>query len=164
MIVETKVTLFVYKGDRCAQLVKELYEILKSSSGKSRMRVVRARITSPEQFSAFLTYMEELYGSEYVDEYKRYGIRRLPALVVGESKVFEGYFPSRDELVELLAEAGILPRKHEARPVHEGVAREAVAAKSVKSCRNCVFYDASRSRCFLLHLNVQDPNNPPCTR
>lgn len=158
MSVETRVTLFVYKGDRCAQLVKELYEILRSSPSKPRMRVVRARITSPEEFSAFLTYMEELYGSEYVDEYKRYGIKRLPALVVGESKVFEGYFPSREDLVELLVEAGILPEKREARPL---IKREVT---TTKSCRNCVFYDASRSRCFLMHANVQDPDNPPCVK
>lgn len=162
--MEAPVILFVYKSDKCAQLVKDLYEVVRASGRRVKIRVVRAKIRSPDEFPAFLTYLEELYGPHYVSEYKRYGIEKLPALVVGGVKLFEGYFPSREELAELLAKEGVTPPKppEPERRAPPSPPRAAPARRA--GCRGCVFYLESSSRCTLLHIRVEDPENPPCGR
>lgn len=160
--MDAPLTLFVYKSEKCAQLVKDLYEVVKSSGRRLKIRVVRAKIRSPDEFPAFLTYLEEIYGPHYVSEYKKYGIEKLPALVVGGVKLFEGYFPSREELAELLAREGLArpqPRE-EPRPAPPSPMPAARVRRA--GCRGCIFYLETSSRCTLLHVRVESPENPPC--
>jgi len=139
------VVLFVYKGDRCAQLVKDVYEVLRASGRRAKLRVVRAAIADPREFGSFLELLGTLYGRQYLEEFERYQVRALPALVVGGVKVLEGRFPTREELEELL-----------------GAARPGRGAQG--ACQRCVFYDARASRCLLLRAAVGDPSSPPCGR
>ena len=157
---EQVVTLFVYKSDRCAKLVKDLYEAIRLSKKRVRIRVVRANIRNPDEFPAFLEYLGELYGSQYVSEYKRYGVEKLPALVVGSAKVFEGYFPSKEELVELLTPSS----KPTAEEIEPEARKEEVKVGRSRGCEGCIFYEKASSRCVLLRLSVRDPESPPCGR
>jgi len=162
---EEQVVLFVYRGDRCAQLVKDVYEVLKSSGRRARIRVVRANIQSPEEFPAFLEYLGELYGRQYVEEYEKYGVRKLPALVVGGVKLFEGAFPSREELAEMLGAAKPAPPQRgppAPEPKLPPAAQGPELKPAGKSCTRCVFFDRSTSRCLLLRVRVEDPGRPPC--
>jgi len=172
---EEQVVLFVYRGDRCAQLVKDVYEVLRGSGRRARIRVVRANIQSPEEFPAFLEYLGELYGRQYVEEYEKYGVRKLPALVVGGVKLFEGVFPTREELAEMLgavkpAPPPPLPQRVPPQPSPElklppaPVAQKAEPKPAGKSCASCVFFNGSASRCLLLRVKVEDPERPPCGR
>jgi len=148
------VVVFVYSSRQCARLIRDLHELLQASGERPRMKVVRAKVADPEELPAFLSYMEEVYGAEYTEEYKRYGVRRLPALVVRGVKIVEGRFPSRDELAEMLAKAGF------SLPPQPAGAPGAVEAR--RGCEGCVFYDAGRGRCTILHVRVQQPSSPPC--
>lgn len=152
------VTLFVYQSDKCAQLVKDLYEVLRSSGKAAKIRVIRAKISNPAEFPAFLDYLEELYGPQYVSEYRKYGVGKLPALVVGGAKVFEGYFPSKEELAELL---GAPPKPAQPKPAEP----QRVPPPAPRgSCRGCVFFNEAESKCVLLRTRVEDPGAPPCKR
>lgn len=156
--MEEAVTLFVYQGDKCAQLVKDLYEVLRSSGKAAKIRVIRAKISNPAEFPAFLDYLEELYGPQYVSEYRKYGVGKLPALVVGSAKVFEGYFPSKEELAELL---GAPPKPAQPKPAEP----QRVPPPAPRGgCRGCVFFDEAGSKCVLLRTRVEDPQAPPCKR
>ncbi len=156
--MEEAVTLFVYQSDRCAQLVKDLYEVLRSSGRAAKIRVIRAKISNPAEFPAFLDYLEELYGPQYVSEYRKYGVGKLPALIVGGTKVFEGYFPSKEELTELL---GVSPKPVQPRPVEP----QRVPPPAPRGgCRGCVFFSEAESKCVLLRIRVEDPGTPPCKR
>lgn len=145
-----QVVLFIYRGDRCAQLVRDVHEALRSSGRQAKLRVVTAGISDPREFPSFLTLLGELYGRQYVEEFEKHQIRSLPALVAGSVKLFEGRFPSREELAELLGG----PRAEApARPLERQVA---------EACRGCLFYDAQTSRCLLLRALVRDARAPPC--
>jgi hypothetical protein len=162
---EEQVVLFVYRGERCAQLVKDVYEVLRSSGRRARIRVVRANIQSPEEFPAFLEYLGELYGRQYVEEYEKYRVRKLPALVVGGVKLFEGVFPTREELAEMLGAAKPAPAAAPSQPAPEAKpAQRAEPRPAGRSCTGCVFFDRSASRCLLLRVRVEDPARPPCGR
>jgi len=173
VVAEESIVVFVYKGDRCAQLVKDVYEVLRGSGRKARIRVVRANIQSPEEFPAFLEYLGELYGKQYVEEYEKYGVKKLPALVVGGVKLFEGAFPSREELAEILGATKPAPPQQpllqpappqpspEPKP---SPARKLELKPAGKGCFSCVFFDRSTSRCVLLRAKVENPEKPPCGR
>ncbi|MEM2298265.1 MAG: thioredoxin family protein [Thermofilaceae archaeon] len=145
-----QVVLFVYKGDRCAQLVKDVYEVLKASGRQAKLRVVTAGIADPREYPSFLEFLEGLYGSQYVEEFKKYRVGSLPALVVGGEKLFEGRFPTKEELQELFGVARRAPPPSLPPEPATGV------------CAGCLFYDAKASRCLLLRVAVADPGKPPC--
>lgn len=147
-----QVILFVYKGDRCAQLVKDVYETLKASGRQAKLRVVTAGISDPREYQSFLEFLEGLYGSQYVEEFKKYRVSTLPALIVGGTKLFEGRFPSKEEIHELLGVVERAPAPARAPEPKAGI------------CASCLFYDAKSSRCLLLRTAVTDPGNPPCGR
>jgi len=167
---EESIVVFVYKGDRCAQLVKDVYEVLRDSGRKARIRVVRANIQSPEEFPAFLEYLGELYGKQYVEEYEKYGVKKLPALVVGGVKLFEGTFPSRMELAEILGAAKPAPPLPQAVPPQlspepkPSPAQKPEPKPAGKGCFSCVFFDRPTSRCVLLRAKVENLEKPPCGR
>lgn len=156
--MEETVTLFVYQSDKCAQLVKDLYEVLRSSGKAARIRVIRAKISNPAEFPAFLDYLEELYGSQYVSEYRKYSVEKLPALIIGDTKIFEGYFPSKGELAELI---GAPPKPAQPKPVEP---QRAPPPALRGGCRGCVFFDEAGFKCVLLRTKVEDPGAPPCKR
>jgi len=144
-----QVVLFVYKDDRCGQLVKDVYEVLRSLGRPVRLKVVTAKVTDPRELPAFLSHLRDIYGDEYAEIYVRHQVRTLPTLVVGGVKVFEGRFPTRDELAELLGAPARAP---------------AQAKRAAGPCLTCVFYDEQSSRCLLLREPVRDPASPPCGR
>ncbi|RLE98973.1 MAG: hypothetical protein DRJ57_03055 [Thermoprotei archaeon] len=68
---------------------------------------MRAR---PEDFPWYLEYLEELFGGIATAEYRRYGIRSLPAVVYKGKTVIQGRVPSPEELAFLLACEGLRVR------------------------------------------------------
>lgn len=163
MEAQETIVVFVYKGDRCAQLVKDVYEVLKSTGRKAKIRVVRANIKSPEDFPRFLEYLGELYGRQYVEEYAKYGVKKLPALVVGGVKLFEGAFPTREELAEMLGAAKPAPLQPPPAPQPSLVqVAQRQEPKVSKGCSTCIFFDRSTSRCVFLRVKVENPEKPPC--
>uniref|UniRef100_A0A7C3WPQ2 Thioredoxin family protein n=1 Tax=Thermofilum pendens TaxID=2269 RepID=A0A7C3WPQ2_THEPE len=260
---------------------RELSRIPKDERPKVHVKFLRLR--DPSRFEAFLQELEELFGGIYVQEFKKYDIRAVPAVVVDGEKVAEGRYLSEDEIrsllgtapppaprpppalvqpararaapqaqapielapvelapveeqpkpprepkvelppVELEPEAPLMleepappkppeaprpvqpprqtlaplpdarqpattrpeppvvrpptpapapqprpaPPRAEAAPVAAPPAAEGVrpaGPASRFSCYNCVYFDSSRNRCRLLHVAVQNPENPPCGR
>lgn len=158
------VVVFVYRDERCAKLVKDLYEVLRSLGREARIRVVRARVERPDEFPAFIEYLATLYGKQYTAEYERYGIRKLPAVVVEGVKLVEGAFLTREQLVELLSAKLAQPAAtaRPPQPAPEAPKREVVEQRM--GCRSCAFFNPQTSRCTLLRREVGDPSRPPCGR
>lgn len=103
------IRLFIAQDDKSAVLLKTLEALLERMppSKRPKVKIHVAKIEDPGKFPEFLTYLEEIYGGIYTLPYRRYKIEKLPALVIDDRKVFEGYFPSEEELVSMLEAEGI---------------------------------------------------------
>jgi len=103
------IRLFIAQDDKSAVLLKTLEALLERMppSKRPKVKIHVAKIEDPSKFPEFLTYLEEIYGGIYTLPYRRYKVEKLPALVVDDRKVFEGYFPSEEELISMLEAEGI---------------------------------------------------------
>jgi len=109
------IQLFICRDQRSKQLLDELNSILKPYRNEVELKVHIVHIKNPEDFENFMLMMEELFGGISTLVFRKYGIRSIPAIVIDDRKVFEGKYPSREELEELLTYEGILLKeiKHE---------------------------------------------------
>lgn len=158
------VVLYVFKGEQCARLVKDVYDVLQGSGRRTRLKVVTASIQNPDEFTSFLEYLGELYGKQYVAEYEKHNIRRLPALVAGGTKLFEGVFPSKEELAQMLGVVKSTTLTTGQPPLVFSGLPKAETPSSSGGCRGCIFFEGSSNRCVLLRTKVESPSKPPCGR
>ncbi len=83
----------------------ELNAIPKGERPKLVVRLLSLK--DPSKFEEWLQSLEEVFGGIYVAEFKRYGIKAVPAVVVDGEKVVEGRYLNRQE-VRLLVQ-GLSP-------------------------------------------------------
>jgi len=284
--VPKEVRLYLCRDEKSGAMLeafrRELSRLPKGERPKVHVKVLKLR--DPSRFEAYLKELEELFGGIYVQEFRKYGIKAVPAVIVDGEKVAEGRYLSEEEIrsllgtapipaprpqpapaqparsraapqpqarvelapvelepleeqppepqrkpevelppVELEPEAPVVlepptpskppeapkpvqapapppatrrpaPQQPEAPPAprppapapapqplpaapsrlqaaptvrpQPPAAEEARPARPVSkaSCHSCIYFDSSRSRCRLLHVTVQDPENPPCGR
>ncbi|MCS7104662.1 MAG: hypothetical protein NZ954_03760 [Thermofilaceae archaeon] len=158
------VVLFVYKGEQCARLVKDVYDVLQGSGRRARLKVITASIQNPNEFTSFLEYLGELYGKQYVAEYEKHNIRRLPALVAGGTKLFEGVFPSKEQLAQLFGTVKPITLTTGQPPPTSSGSLKSEMPSAGGGCRGCIFFESSSNRCVLLRAKVESPSKPPCGR
>jgi len=101
------IQLFICRDSGSKQLLEDLKSLIEPLKGKVDLKVHLIHINKPEDFPGFLATMEELFGGISTLTFRKYGIRRIPAIVVDERKVLEGRYPSKEELFEILREEGI---------------------------------------------------------
>lgn len=103
------IKLYIGRDRQSAKLLKDLSLLMrrlpKDKRPKLKVRVVK--IEEPSEFPELLEQLEEIFGGLYTLEFRKYGIKNLPAIVVDDKKVLEGYFPNTKELVEILAYEGL---------------------------------------------------------
>ena len=109
MVDELRV--YVCRDPRHEELVKALEDLLERVRGeKPKLRVIQLKIKDARDFPWYLEYLEELFGGIATAEYRRYGIRSLPAVVYKGKTVIQGRVPSQEELAFLLACEGLRVR------------------------------------------------------
>jgi len=100
--------VYVCRDPKHEELVKALEELLERVRGeKPKLRVVQLKLKDARDFPWYLEYLEELFGGIATAEYRRYGIRSLPAVVYKGKTVIQGRVPSPEELEEALAYEGL---------------------------------------------------------
>ncbi|MCD6358111.1 MAG: thioredoxin family protein [Thermoproteales archaeon] len=113
MVDELRV--YVCRDPRHEELVKALEDLLERVRGeKPKLRVIQLKIKDAKDFPWYLEYLEELFGGIATAEYRRYGIRSLPAVVYKGKTVIQGRVPSQEELEEALAYEGLRIMRREA--------------------------------------------------
>ncbi|UNQ72807.1 thioredoxin family protein [Infirmifilum sp. NZ] len=65
---------------------------------RPRLVVRLLSLKDPSKFEEWLQSLEEVFGGIYVAEFKKYGIKAVPAVVVDNEKVVEGKYLSRQEI------------------------------------------------------------------
>ena len=166
------INLFICRDEKSKELLDNLRLLIEPVKDSVELKVHLVRIKNPEDFESFLSWMEELFGGISTLVFRKYGIEKLPAIVIGDKKVLEGMYPSLEELEEVLVCEGVLKKPAPAEAVGgeeesevEGAGPEPAQVQlgRRKSCDTCIFYNESRRRCALLGVKIEDVNNPPCT-
>ena len=81
-IVAGELRVYVCRDPRHERLVEDLKGILDNVRGKKpKLNVIRLKLTDPEEFPTYLEYLEEVFGGVVTAEYRRFGIKSLPAIV-----------------------------------------------------------------------------------
>lgn len=105
-----EVRLYLCRDEKSGAMLevlrRELSRLPKEERPKVHVKVLKLR--DPSRFDAYLKELEELFGGIYVQEFKKYGIRAVPAVVVDGEKVAEGRYLSEDEIRSLLGTAPLL--------------------------------------------------------
>ena len=120
MMGKGELRVYVCRDPQHSELVNVLREMLNRVKPKDRpkLKVVKLKLTNPADFPAYLEYLEELFGGIATAEYRRFGIKALPAVVYRGKLVVQGRVPTREELEELLQYEG-LKVKRELVPTRE---------------------------------------------
>ncbi|MCD6563613.1 MAG: hypothetical protein J7K23_06850 [Thermoproteales archaeon] len=107
------IKLYIGRDDKSAELFRNLSNIIRQIPPEKRpkLKVRVVKIKNPDEFPEFLEQLEEIFGGLYTLEFRKYQIQKLPAIVVDEEKVFEGSFPTKEELIQILAYEGIITRE-----------------------------------------------------
>jgi hypothetical protein len=102
--VPREVRLYLCRDEKSSAMLeafrRELNRLPKEERPKIRVNLLRLR--DPSRFDAYLKELEELFGGIYVQEFKKYGIKAVPAVVVDGEKVAEGRYLSEEEIRSLL--------------------------------------------------------------
>lgn len=110
-----EIRLYLGRDEKSGEMLeafrRELNLLPRESRPKLRAKVLKLR--DPSRFEQYVRELEELYGGLYVEEFKKYGIRAVPAVVVDGEKLFEGKYLSRDEIRALL---GLQPAQPQPQP------------------------------------------------
>ncbi len=103
------IRLFVAKDPRSERLLEEIKDIIGRipENRRPEVKIHVVKVDDPREFPKFLTYLEEIYGGLYTVEFRKYGVEKLPTIVINGKKVLEGRFPSREELIGILRSEGI---------------------------------------------------------
>ena len=102
--VPREVRLYLCRDEKSGAMLeafrRELSRLPKEERPKIHVKVLKLR--DPSRFDAYLKELEELFGGIYVQEFKKYGIKAVPAVVVDGEKVAEGRYLSEEEVRSLL--------------------------------------------------------------
>jgi hypothetical protein len=103
-----KITVYVCQEPAHEELIETLKSVVDSIKGKKpKIKVVRLKLRSSEDFPYYLKTLEELYGGIATAEYRKYGVRSLPAIVYNGRAILQGKVPTREEIEEALAFEGL---------------------------------------------------------
>lgn len=103
-----KLTVYICREPAHEKLIEMVKDVRSRVKGKKpKLRVVRLKLDRGEDFSALLNRLEDLFGGVATAEFRRYGIKSLPAIVYNDQLVLQGSIPSLEELEEALAYAGL---------------------------------------------------------
>ncbi len=115
MVGELRV--YICRNPEHEKLVDMLKEILSTVKGdKPKLKVVRHKLRDSSDFPLYLAQLEEIFGGIATAEFRKYGIKSLPALVYKGRAILQGSVPSREELEEALAYEGIRVTRREPKP------------------------------------------------
>ena len=104
-----EVRVYVARGqEEAVEVVRRVLERVRPEH-RPKLKVVRVKVRAGD-FPWYLEYLEELFGGIATAEYRRYGIRSLPAVVYKGKTVIQGKVPSQEELAFLLACEGLRVR------------------------------------------------------
>lgn len=99
-----EIRLYLCRDEKSGEMLeafrRELNLLPRESRPKLKAKVLKLR--NPSGFEQYVRELEELFGGLYVEEFKKYGIRAVPAVVVDGEKLFEGKYLTRDEIRSLL--------------------------------------------------------------
>jgi len=103
-----KITVYVCLEPAHEELVRTLKSVVDSIRGKKpKIKVVRLKLKSAEDFPYYLRTLEDLYGGIATAEFRKYGVRSLPAMVYNGRAILQGKVPTREEIEEALAFEGL---------------------------------------------------------
>ncbi|MEM0042865.1 MAG: thioredoxin family protein [Thermofilaceae archaeon] len=106
--VMAKLVVYVCREPNHDKLVEMVKDVLDRVKGKKpKLQVVRLKLERSEDFPAYLSQLEELFGGVATAEFRKYRIESLPAIVYNDQLVLQGSVPSLEELEEALAYAGL---------------------------------------------------------
>ncbi|QOJ79591.1 thioredoxin family protein [Infirmifilum lucidum] len=140
MVKEIKV--FLPRDHRAQEMLDafkaELNAIPRGERPKLMVRLLSLK--DPSKFEEWLQSLEEVFGGIYVAEFKKYGIRAVPAVVVDGEKAVEGRYLNRQEIrllvqglsPELASIAPLEAQPEERLPQAEAPRREIGASQAVK--------------------------------
>lgn len=115
MVGELRV--YICRNPEHEKLVSMLNEILSTVKGdKPKLKVVRHKLRDPSDFPLYLAQLEEMFGGIATAEFRKYGIKSLPAVVYKGRAILQGSVPSREELEEVLAYEGLRVTRREPKP------------------------------------------------
>ncbi|MEM2298163.1 MAG: hypothetical protein QXW23_01410 [Thermofilaceae archaeon] len=103
-----KLVVYVCREPDHEKLVEMVKEVLGRVKGKKpKLQVIKLKLERSEDFPAYLSQLEDLFGGVATAEFRKYRIESLPAIVFNNQLVLQGSVPSLDELEEALAYAGL---------------------------------------------------------
>lgn len=134
-----RITVYVCQEPEHEELIKTLRSILDDVKGKKpKLKVVKLKLKSAEDFPYYLNTLEELYGGIATAEYRKYGIQSLPAVVYNDRVVLQGRVPTRGEIEEALAYEGlkisreVVPTRPSLRPASTQAIQPKPASEGLK--------------------------------
>lgn len=115
MVGELKV--YVCRSPEHEKLLSTLDEVLSTVKGdKPKLKVVRYKLRDPSDFPSYMAQLEEIFGGIATAEFRKYGVKSLPAIVYKGKAILQGRVPTKEELEEALAYEGIKVARREPKP------------------------------------------------
>ncbi|MEM2795457.1 MAG: thioredoxin family protein, partial [Thermofilaceae archaeon] len=109
--------VYMCRNPEHEKLLSILDEVLSTVKGnKPKLKVVRHKLRDPNDFPSYVAQLEEIFGGIATAEFRKYGIKSLPAIVYKGKAILQGKVPTKEELEEALAYEGIKVTRREPKP------------------------------------------------
>ncbi len=107
------IKLYVCLDEKSERLIEDVKKVVSKMKEEPKIEVIQAKIKDPSKFQEYLGLLEEFVGGAATLEFRKHDITKLPAIVVDDEKIIEGYYPDLRELEELFLV--------EEAPIHEAI-------------------------------------------